>query len=33
MNRLERDSLLAIEWFENNHMNLKQKVSSLSLWT
>ena len=33
-NRFEHDSLLAIEWFENNHMKLiKKKVLSLSFWT
>ena len=33
-NRLEHDSLLAIEWFENNNMKQNQKkVSSLSFWT
>ena len=25
LNRLEHDSLLAIEWFENNHMKLNQE--------
>ena len=30
INRLKHDSLLAIEWFEDNHMKLIKKVSSLS---
>ena len=25
INRLERDNLLVIEWFENNHMKLNQE--------
>ena len=30
INRLEHDSLLAIEWFENNYMKLNQKKMSFS---
>ena len=33
INRLEHDSLLAIEWFENNHETKSRKVSSLSFCT
>ena len=29
INRLEHDSLLAIEWFENNHMKLNQEKCHL----
>ena len=29
INRLEHDSLLAIEWFENNHMKLNQEKCQL----
>ena len=29
INRLKHDSLLAIEWFENNHMKLNQEKCHL----
>ena len=32
INRLEHESLLATEWFENNHETKSRKVSSLSFW-
>ena len=32
INRLEHDSLLAIEWFENNYMKLNQEKYHLLVW-